>query len=166
MIERSKTLFKAVVRLAQDGRYTSLTERKIEPLVFAMLSERWGTVHREVAAVDPLRQRARIDFRYGTTNRVFIELAVRPRSGGQQLEATQNAPELRKLSHIRQSRGKLRLLVLLDLSLKGLSYERLFADYKQKCASAIDMESNSIQLLYVHRSEAHTYCPNRRRRAT
>ena len=74
------------VRLAHSGRYTRLTERKFELLLFGLFEERFGHMSRERHSS---QRPSRIDLRYGTENPVLFELAVRPQTGSQQLEALQ-----------------------------------------------------------------------------
>jgi len=161
-IERTKAAFAAIEEVVRRGRYTRTAERRIEPLVFGVLQARWGALRREVRAEDPGRDRPRIDFRFGSTNPIVIELAVRPRAGGQQLEASQNGPELRKLSHVPQSQARLRSLVLLDLGEAPLSIGRLREDYTAKVRTTDGMGRNPIQVIYVHRHEQRSFGINRR----
>ncbi len=150
-IERTKAAFAAIEEIVRRGRYTRTTERRIEPLVFGILQARWGALRREVRAEDPGRDRPRIDFRFGSTNPIVIELAVRPRAGGQQLEASQNGPELS--------------LVLLDFGDAPLSISRLREDYTARVRTTDRMGPNPIHVIYVHRHEQRSFGINRRARA-
>jgi hypothetical protein len=137
--------------LATSGRYTRLGERKFEPILFGFLAARWGRVGREVGARDPLTKRPRIDLRHGSTNPTVVEVACRPQEGGNQLEPSQNASELRKLTRVSQAQAKWRVLALFDFGIHPLSGARLEGKFIEWFSQRTDMGTSRVKVILVGR---------------
>jgi len=141
-----------VVRLAHRAKYTRLTERKLELLLLGLFQERFGHMSREQhIRLHGSTRPSRIDLRYGTSNPVVFELAVRPKSGGQQLEARQNKTELAKLTRVRTSETRSRVLLLVDLHRDPIHQTRLRALYLAQNAGRGRFKRHRVRVIYVHR---------------
>jgi hypothetical protein len=129
-------------------------ELLLDAILFAYLTGRYSTVRRQ----HPVRlygsiKPHRIDFRFGGTNPVVLELAVRPPNGGGNLYGSQNASELNKLCRVAHSQARLRALLLLDLGDKPLSRESLKRSYDPLHAGPGKFKRSSVRVIYVHRHD-------------
>src|ERR1700730_5085902 len=111
-----------VVRLLDT--YTgrgSRGELAADGVLFGFLKGKFGHMTRQHRVMS-----GRIDFRYGTSNPVVIELAVRGRGEARaKLLASQNRSELSKLTRVRPTTAKKRVLLLLDRSTNAIPKEEL-----------------------------------------
>ncbi len=86
--------------IAMLGEYHNAPRREmhLDPMLYALLKGRFTHIARQhhVRIYGSPRPK-RIDFRYGGSNPVVIEFAVRPPNGGGQLYGTQNVSELQKI---------------------------------------------------------------------
>jgi len=103
-----------------------------------------------------------IDFRFGDRphgkNPCVLELAVRNSEGGQQLQATQNKNELKKLSRYPASKAQTRVLLLLDLGHSPIARRSLQSGYdKLKHLGAGKFQRLSVSVLYVHRQSNYRF---------
>jgi len=117
-----------VIRLRDEYHSPPVGELAFEFAHYAYLQGCFGKMSRQF----PIRIRNRphrIDLRYGGTNPVVVELALRPPQGGGQLYGSQNRTELRKLTRVRQTRARRRVLLLADLSHHPIGQGKLRATY-------------------------------------
>lgn len=142
---------KKVLGLRKNLAHPPTTERTMDPLLFAYLSGRFSFVQRQHnvhSYGSPIPER--IDFRFGSSNPVVLELAVRPPKGGGHLLGSQNASELRKLCRVSCTEARLRALLLLDLCDKPLTNETLEATYKAIHAGPGKFRRSPVRVIYVH----------------
>ena len=99
----------------------------------------------------------RIDFRIGSTNPAVIELVVCPKRGGGNLYGSQNRAELSKLVRIPQSKARLRVLLLIDLSPNGVHKSRLKRTYDLINSGPGKFPRFSVRVVYVHRSHCYDF---------
>lgn len=95
----------------------------------------------------------RIDYRFGTTNPVVLEFALR--SSGEpssKLYESQNRSELRKLTRVRPQTARMRVLLLLDRARTSIPKSVLRMGYDQSNAGRGRFERHPVRILYVHRS--------------
>ena len=104
----------------------------------------------------------RIDFKIGTNNPAFIELAVRPPNGGSQLYSPANFTELSKLCRIPHSKARLRVLLLIDLYFRPVESENLKSSYESMNAGRGNFQRSSVRVIYVHHDEEHDFLWNPR----
>ncbi|MBI4330643.1 MAG: hypothetical protein HY673_05135 [Chloroflexi bacterium] len=143
-----------VLALLQDyqGKGVGASERSFDPILYSYLQGRFGNVARQQSVYLYGNSRPqRIDFRYGTSNPVFIELAVRPEAGGGVLSGAQNAKELRKLCRMRNSKARLRVLLLIDRHPNALVKDDLEQTYGRITSGPGNFERRPVRVLYVHR---------------
>jgi hypothetical protein len=93
----------------------------------------------------------RIDFRYGTTNPVVIELVLRNRNDNQtKLWGSQNLSELHKLSQVSAVNARGRYLLLLDRARAAIDPETLRRRYASVRTDRKPFGTNSVRIIYVH----------------
>ncbi len=118
----------------------------VDRVFYGFLRGRYSAIKRQhgVAA-------GRIDFRYGTTNPAVIELVVRnPKDGKGRLYASQNLPELQKLSQVATNTAKYRFLLLLDRGPEPLESEHLRRLYANVVIGGKVFGTHSVRVAYVH----------------
>lgn len=93
----------------------------------------------------------RIDFRFGGTNPIVLELAVRPVGGGSHLSGPNNQTELNKLCRVSRKEARLRALLLIDLAEGHWLREALKATYDPLNAGAGKFDRCAVRVIYVHR---------------
>jgi hypothetical protein len=133
----------------------SFSEANMGRILHAYLVGRHAGVWAE-CPVNLGKTESAIDFRFGDRphgkNPCVLELAVRNSEGGSQLLASQNKPELRKLSRYPESQAQTRVLLLLDIGHAPLAREKLQPDYDNlKHLGAGKFQRRSVSILYVHR---------------
>jgi hypothetical protein len=111
-IELLKELAQDAMDVASKYSRKHKTEFFFDPIIFALLKERFGPVRRQYwLPLLPSQKRAsRVDYFVGGNTPVLIELACRTRGG--ELMPRCNGPELKKL--IRRRRARTRFLLLID----------------------------------------------------
>lgn len=131
-------------------------ELAFELALHAYLHASFGHMSRQLP-VRVGRSTRRIDLRYGGTNPVVIELALRPRKGGVQLNASQNRKELLKLSRIPQSRARRRALLLVDLFRDPIPEGILRPGYDREHAGRGNFCRRSVRIIYAHEGSAYDF---------
>jgi hypothetical protein len=135
------------------GKYQNPPQKEllIDAILLAYLSGRFSQVDRQhyVYLYGSTKPR-RIDFRFGGSNPVVLELAVRPPTGGGRLSGSQNISELRKLCRVSHTQARLRALLLLDLYYDPLQKDSLKATYDRIDAGRGRFKRSSVRVIYVH----------------
>ena len=149
---------KEILNLLAHYRHPPPRESLLDPVLFAYLSARFSKVARQhpVYLYGSTRPQ-RIDFRFGGSNPVLLELAVRPPIGGGDLYGSQNADELRKLARISPTQARLRVLLLLDLHHDPLSEASLKATYGSINAGRGRFKRHSVRVIYVHANSTYHF---------
>jgi hypothetical protein len=142
-----------LLKLRRDYSNPPKQERTLDPLFYAYLKGHLGNV--KVSRQEPIRfhgstHPSRIDFRVGGSNPTFVELAVRPSLGIQELMGPQNLKELKKLSKIRPAIARRRMLILLDLKGKPLEKGKLKPSYDPLHVGPGRRERHPVTVIYVH----------------
>ncbi len=133
-------------------------ELLLDAILLAYLSGRFSTVSRQHYVYLYGSQRPqRIDFRFGGSNPVVMEFAVRDPSGGGKLYGSQNQSELRKLCRVSHAQAKLRVLLLLDLGNKPHRKQHLKASYDPLHAGPGKFMRSSVRVIYVHRQNVFNF---------
>ena len=138
------------------GEYTNAprNELPIDPILYSYLHGRFDSMQRQhYVHLYGSDKPKRIDFRYGGSNPVVMEFAVRPPTGGAQLTAKQNLTELRKLCRVTRNEAKLRSLLLIDLYWKPQDKEKLKMAYDLEHAGPGKFERHPVRVIYVHKQE-------------
>ena len=143
-----------VIHLLDDysGGHVGSREMLLDPVLYGYLQGRFGHITRQhhVRPAGSSRPR-RIDFRSGTSNPVVIEFAVRPPSGVGSLTGSQNRSELQKLCRVRQSAARLRVLLLIDLFSRPMTFDGLKETYDSENSGPGRFTRHSVRVIYVHR---------------
>lgn len=142
-----------VICLLRDysGRHVGRREQLLDPILYGYLQGRFGNMSRQHWVHMHARPRPqRIDFRCGGNNPVVIEFAVRPPEGGTELYGSQNRSELRKLCRVSQASARLRVLLLIDLSLDPIHRDNLQPSYDEQSSGAGNFPRHSVRVIYVH----------------
>jgi hypothetical protein len=130
----------------------------IDRTVYAYFEGRFGHFSRQHRVRMHSKPRPqRIDFRYGTSNPVVIEFAVRPRTKGGHLYGSQNRSELRKLTRVLSSEAKTRVLLLLDLSSNPIPKPKLKKTYDGINAGKGNFTRHSVRVIYVQRDNSYHF---------
>jgi hypothetical protein len=133
-------------------------ELLLDAILFAYLSGRYLHVARQhYVYLYGSQKPQRIDFRFGGSNPVVMELAVRAPSGGGKLYGSQNLSELRKLCRVSHTQAKLRVLLLLDLAGNPHHKEMLKASYDPLHAGPGKFVRSSVRVIYVHWQNAFSF---------
>jgi len=133
-------------------------ELLLDVILLAYLSGRFSGVARQhYVRLYGSKRPQRIDFRFGGSNPVVLELAVRRSSGGGSLYGSQNLSELRKLSRVGHSEARLRVLLLLDLSGDSHHKQDLKATYDPLNAGPGKFHRSSVRVIYVHRQNRFSF---------
>lgn len=102
-------------------------------------------------------QAERIDFRFGGSNPVVLELVVRAPTGGGSLSGGQNIGELKKLCRVSYAQARLRALLLLDLAGEPLKKDSLKDTYVPRHAGPGKFKRSAVRIIYVHRQSAFSF---------
>ena len=157
---------RAMIQLRKHYSNPPKTERGLDPIFFGYLTAAHPdvTVRRQVhvkfhGAAKP----SRIDFRLGGSNPTYLELAVRPAAGQQELCGPQNHSELLKLSKIVPSKGRRRILLLVDLKKAPMTRAKLKGTYDPLHAGPGKKARHPVTVVYVHESShfAFTWNPKK-----
>lgn len=128
-------------------------ELLLDTILFAYLSARFSAVSRQhYVYLYGSSKPKRIDFRFGGSNPVVLELAVRGPKGGGSLAGSQNKTELFKLCRVSHTQAKLRALLLLDLAAEPLKKAAVQKTYEPIHAGRGKFKRSSVRIIYVHRS--------------
>ena len=134
------------------------TERGLDIALFAYFFARFSNVTRQFNVIMPQSQAPhRIDFRFGGTNPILLEFALRPRSGGGHLLAPNNKSELRKLSRIPPSRARVRVLLVIDLRKRVEPLDRLKRNYENFHLGRGNFPRHGVRVVYVHPQQTETF---------
>lgn len=157
---QAKAAAQALIRLRKHYSNPPKTERGLDPIFFGYITAAHPnvTVTRQshvtfYGATKP----SRIDFRLGGSNPTYLELAVRPADGKQQLCGPQNHEELVKLSKIVPSKGKRRILLLVDLKAKPMDKFKLKQSYDPLHAGPGKKARHPVTVVYVHDSLSYSF---------
>jgi hypothetical protein len=127
-------------------------EMLIDAALFSFLRGRFGNVQRQHRVyVYGSKKPKRIDFRYGGSNPIVVEFAVRPPTGGGELYGSQNVSELRKLCRVSHTEARLRALLLLDLYHEPIRQKALHNTYASINAGRGRFKRSAVRVIYVHR---------------
>lgn len=133
-------------------------ELLLDAILFAYLSGRYsGVVRQHYVYLYGSSKPQRIDFRFGGSNPVVLELAVRRPGGGGGMSGSQNTTELNKLCRVKQSQVRLRALLLLDTAEQPLKKEALKKSYDPLHAGPGKFERHSVRVIYVHRRSTFSF---------
>jgi len=144
-----------VLELLAEYHNPPYKELLLDAILFAYLSGKYSKVARQHRVqMCGSGKPQRIDFRFGGSNPVVLELAVRGPAGGGSLYGSQNGSELRKLCRVAHSQARLRSLLLLDLAKVPLSKESLKRTYDPLHAGPGKFKRSSVRVIYVHRRSA------------
>lgn len=145
-----------ILRLARAYR-KHIAENNANLLFFGFLSA-WSTrpVDRERhIRISGLTKR--FDFRIGGSNPVHIEFAWRTRVNGGELYGSQNRSELRKLTRLRSSQTKLRVLLLLDASDRPIPQNDLKATYDSQNSGKGRFKRHPVRVIYCHERSQYSF---------
>lgn len=141
-----------------DSYHGQLTkpEEAADRILFAYLQGAVGhMVRQHHVRFRGRRTPERIDFRYGTSNPVVIELAIRsPRDGRAKLYALTNRSELRKLTRIPPRTARMRALLLLDRSRDSIPVDVLKRAYDALNAGRGNFKRHYVSVIYVSGNDA------------
>jgi len=131
-------------------------------LLYGLLQGRFGHMTRQ----HPVKL-GRIDFRYGASAPVVIELVHRgrrdPRAG---LFASQNRSEIRKLTRVTNTTARTRILLLIDRSSDSIPRRNLKPSYDATNAGRGRFTRHSIRVIYVSRTNSYNFIWCQRRLKT
>jgi len=162
LVDISKATLR-VLELPEDysGGHVGRREMLLDPILYGHLDGCFGHLSRQhyVHLSGRLRPQ-RIDFRYGTSNPIVIEFAVRPPGGGGTLYGSQNSSELRKLCRVTKAEARLRVMLLVDLHSTPLARANLKATYDQQTTGAGNFRRHAVRVFYVHRNTQYHFLWN------
>ncbi len=128
-------------------------ELGVDRVLYGFLAGRFGRITRQ-----HLVTHGRIDYRYGTSNPVVIELVVRsPHDARARLFPSQNLGELRKLTRIRRSTARTRVLLLLDRSRDQITRPELQRQYRRTHAGRGRFQRHPVRVIYVHAEVSYNF---------
>lgn len=141
----------AILRMLPDYSNPPTAERTLDPVFYAYFQGRFGSMSRQMhVRLHGRRHPRRIDYRFGTTNPVVIELAVRSPQRRGDLRGPKNTTELRKLTRVTQASARRRILLLVDLAPEPIARDRLKATYDPIHAGRGNFRRHSVRVIYVH----------------
>lgn len=149
-----------VVRLLTDykGYAGGRREMSVDLMVYGYLEGKFGHMSRQhYVKMHSKPKPQRIDFRFGTSNPVVIEFAVRTPKGGGELYGSQNSSELRKLTRVLPSQTRMRVLLLIDLYDTPIQLSQLKPTFDKVHAGKGKFKRHSVRVIYVHRSESYDF---------
>jgi len=139
------------LRLAESISWRKTREGWLHGVVLGSLEAYVGNMQSEYNV-----SRGRIDFRHKTTNPVLIELVV-PRHGNEQCPSM-NTGELAKLCRVPYTKGKKRILLILDVARrKPIPREKLKEAYARTNAGRGRFSRNVVTVMYFHRDEEYQF---------
>ena len=150
---KAKKAALVLIQLREDYSNPPKTERGLDPIFYGYITAANPEVNvtRQVhIKFHGAKKPSRIDFRIGGSNPTLIEIAVRPSEGQQQLCGPQNHDELLKLSKVKPSRAKRRILLLVDLKKTPVAKAALKASYDPLHAGRGKKPRHSVTVVYVH----------------
>lgn len=156
------SIARTTLDLVQDYRGRPKRERDLDPMLYALLSSRYGNRGSLVKRQYPIRMLGsdcRVDFRVGGPNPILIEFAFRPSTGGGDLCSSTNRSELLKLSRFPQTEAKLRALLLVDACVAGpYDRARLKEKYGEVKSGPGKIERNPVRVIYAHPQKSFHFC--------
>ncbi len=156
-IESAATNILELLR-SYSGEAAAKREMLLDPVLFAHFQAVFGHMSRQKKVhMHSKPKPQRIDFRFGTSNPVVIEFAVRPKSSASSLYGSQNTAELRKLARVRSSEARLRALLLLDLTDSPILCEDLKPTYDKQHAGKGRFKRHSVRVIYVSRKQCYNF---------
>lgn len=141
-----------VIDLLGHYPYWPSDEREVDKILYAYLSGRFGNASRQWSVNLSGGTRGRIDFRTGGPNPLVAELAVRTSQGGN-LSVGANRSELSKLSRVPSTEARVRVLLLLDLTVTPLNYTRLKQGYADHWLGRGRFVRQPVSVVYACRSQ-------------
>jgi hypothetical protein len=149
---------KEVLKILRKYHNPPGREMLIDATLFAFLRGRYTHVQRQHRVyVYGSNKPKRIDFRYGGSNPIVLEFAVRPPTGGGELYGSQNVSELHKLCRVKHTAARLRALLLLDLYHKPIRQEALEKTYEVINAGRGRFKRSAVRVIYVHNDLAFNF---------
>jgi hypothetical protein len=141
-----------ILKLANCYSSKDLKEMALDPLVLGFFHGKYGKMSRQHRVwISNSTHPKRIDFRYGSSNPVVLEFAMRPRSGASELYGPCNGDELRKLTRVRSNSARLRVLLLLDLFRgSAISKQSLVASYSGVNSGRGRFKRHPVRVVYAH----------------
>lgn len=142
--------------LEMVSHYNSLKGRGelgADLILYGLLQGRFGHMTRQ----HPVKL-GRIDFRYGTSAPVVIELVHRGRRDPRaKLLASQNRSEIRKLTRVTSTTARTRILLLVDRSSDSIPRRNLKPSYDTSNAGRGRFKRHSIRVIYVSRTDSYNF---------
>jgi hypothetical protein len=146
-IDTLTNIAREVLRILEE--YTGVKgqdEFGADRVLYGLMKGRYNHVARQMK-VGP----GRIDFRYGTTNPVVIELVLRNKKESRtKLWGSQNLSELHKLSLVSAKKARSRYLLLLDRGHSAIDPDILRRRYGTVRTDRKPFGKNSVRIVYVH----------------
>lgn len=142
-----------ILRLMADytGVASHTREMLLDPVVYAYFDARFGHFQRQYhVRLHGKARPKRIDFRYGTSNPVVMEIAARPPAGRSELYGNSNRDELNKLTRVVTSQARKRVLLLIDRAPRPIRAENLKPSYDQIVTTRGRFARHSVRVIYVH----------------
>ena len=151
-----KQAISVVVKLLKEYPSLPREERELDRILYAYFKGRYPNASRQKGVVFSGGTRGRIDFRLGGTNPAVIELAVRSQDGGN-IGVGGNKPELGKLSRVPQAQAKVRVLLLVDLNSRPVSFQSLKNGYDAYHLGRGKFERQPVSVVYASLEEVHRF---------
>jgi len=151
-----------IVWVLDDYATDSTRERevRIDAVLYAYLQAKFARMSRQHYVYMSNRPRPqRIDFRHGGPNPVVKEFVHRYRHGSV-LYGSQNTKELRKLTRVRASQARPRVLLLLDSAERPIPRRNLETSYQERNSGRGNFERHPVRVIYVHRESAYNFVWN------
>lgn len=151
---------KALIDLRKHYSNPPKTERGLDPIFFGYITAAHPKVkvtRQSHISFSGSPKPSRIDFRIGGSNPTYLELAVRPANGQQELCGPQNHAELRKLSKVIPSKGKRRILLLVDLKRTAMTVAKLKGTYTPLNAGPGKKARYAVTVVYVHATTSFSF---------
>lgn len=148
-----------VLRMLGEYHVAKQGELAADAVLYGFLSGKYEGMSRQ-HKIKPrgLVKPRRIDFRFGGNNSKVIELVLRkPHDPRSKLFASQNRPELAKLTRVTSRTAKCRVLLLLDRSKTPIPEADLRARYRYENAGRGNFQRHSIRVIYVSKKGSYNF---------
>ena len=149
-----------IIQLLSDYKTenSSKREMRIDPVVYAYFQAQFGHMSRQFyVRMHSKPKPQRIDFRYGTSNPVVFEFAVRTELSEGTLYGSQNVTELCKLTRVIPSHARKRVLLLLDLCSQPINKEQLKKTYDKLNAGKGNFQRHPVRVIYANKSAVYHF---------